>query len=710
MIAEKSSKKSPKEAKKEAKKEVKKEVQNENKKPPIKVVEQKESTKSENSKKSKKETKGIKNEKNSQKIKTEEIEKKMYEGQDHIEEKEAPKEKQEKQETLEAKYEPPQPTIKEEERKQAIVKPRETYLKEKIGKMNYNVNLFTNIQKEMGDKIKNIMTEDGVVVGEKTKDLKKYMGGKDKTRTEIENYENKKKYKEIKNLMDELKGLQINYKQLEENEKMLMPSKEKNIQEIGNEKIILDKSQNLAKIREIQAKKEEVSEKIADINYRIKYSIETDKIQTIPNKERVKDFINNFNRDKEIIEIRARKYFKEFKERSQRKQNDIEAKIKKREKEIEEKNKQINDQNEEIKKKFKDEERKLEQKWNKMNEEMLLKYKPYINNKNEKKKQEYRYYQSEKKFEKKELNYMLKKAEKNKKEKDKITYKFEDIEKFAQEFDEKIENRRYEQEQSRMEISQKWNENKEKLPKNNNYQSMENLSRKKILDEEKKIETNKKNVQKLLADIRDNFSPEIDIKKRKQLQEVIHALEDPKNAAKKYTLKKQKKNRIILKKRDTTKPSKFNWELKLDPNPNKEENYIKKPKKINLLPIMRTTTEIPVKKPNYLPEIINKRKKNRSNSSKGRDNYVDEFYGISEKAEKWENVMNKKDINLLDNINNVQGEVALLEQKAEEKEKLLKLKGGIENNPELGKQVSSLLIDSIEAKINMIKKMNEAQK
>ena len=283
---EKSSKKSPK----EVKKEVKKEVQNENKKPPIKVVEQKETTKSENSKKSKKdvkEKKDIKNEKDSQKIKIEEIEKKMYEGQDHIEEKDALKEKQEKQEAIEAKYEPPQPTIKEE-RKQAIVKPRETYLKEKIGKMNYNVNLLTNIQKEMGDKIKNIMKEDGVVVGEKTQDLKKYMGVKDKTRTEIENYENKKKYKEIKNLMDELKGLQINLKQLEENEKMLMPSKEKNSnknsQEISNEKLILDKSQNLTKIREIQAKKEEVNEKIADINYRIKYSIEADKIQNIPNK------------------------------------------------------------------------------------------------------------------------------------------------------------------------------------------------------------------------------------------------------------------------------------------------------------------------------------------------------------------------------------------------------------------------------------------
>ena len=709
---EKSSKKSPK----EVKKEVKKEVQNENKKPPIKVVEQKETTKSENSKKSKKdvkEKKDIKNEKDSQKIKIEEIEKKMYEGQDHIEEKELLKEKQEKQEAIEAKYEPPQPTIKEE-RKQAIVKPRETYLKEKIGKMNYNVNLLTNIQKEMGDKIKNIMKEDGVVVGEKTKDLKKYMGVKDKTRTEIENYENKKKYKEIKNLMDELKGLQINLKQLEENEKMLMPSKEKNSiknsQEISNEKLILDKSQNLTKIREIQAKKEEVNEKIADINYRIKYSIEADKIQNIPNKERVKDFINNFERDKEIIEIRARKYFKEFKERSQRKQTDLETRMKKREEEIEKKKKEMDERNLEAKKKFKDDEIELEKKWTKMNQGILLKYKPYINELPKQKKQDYRYYISEKNFEKRILNQMQKKAEQYKKEKEKYTYKFEDIEKFSQEFDEKIENRRYEQEQKSMEFSQKWNENKEKLPKNNNYQSMQNLNRKKILEEEKKLETNKENVKKLLEDIRENYSPEVDIKKRKQLQAVIHALEDPKNAAKKYTLKKQKKNRIILKKRDTTKPSKFKWELKLDPNPNKEENYIKKPKKINLLPIMRTTTEIPVKKPDYLHEIINKKKKIRSNSSKGRDNYEDEFYGINEKAEKWETVMNKKDINLLDNINNVQSEVELLEKKAEEKEKLLKLKGGIENNPELGKQVSSLLIDSIEAKINMIKKMNDAQK
>ena len=150
--------------------------------------------------------------------------------------------------------------------------------------------------------------------------------------------------------------------------------------------------------------------------------------------------------------------------------------------------------------------------------------------------------------------------------------------------------------------------------------------------DEKRSQSLKKKVQKYSNDIRETFSPEIDTKKREQLQTIIQSLEDPKKVAIRYTLKKQKKNRIIIKKRDTSKPSKFGWELKLDPNPNKEENYIKKPKKLNLLPIIRTTTEIPVKKPDYLSQIINKKKiNNRSNSSKGRDNYEDEFINVNKK-------------------------------------------------------------------------------
>ena len=703
MKSEKASKKSPK--------QVSNEVIKENKKPPVLVVEQKESTTSDKSKKQTKpvkETKEIKEEKSSKKSKTEDIEKKMLQGQNHIEERELLKEKHETKEEI---YEPSQPVIKEEERKQALIKPRETYLKEKIEKMNCNVNLMNNIQKEMGNKIKNIMTEEGVVVADKTKDLKKYMDIKDKTRTEIEQYNNKKKHKEIKNLMEELKALQINLQQLEEKEKMLIQNKEnnfnKNSQEITNDKLIFDKSQNLMKIREVQAQKEEIKEKIAEINYRIKNTIEIDKLQTMPNKERVKDFIANFERDKEIIEIRAKKYYKEFKERSQRKQNNLNQIMERMRKEIEEKEKEKKELDEEQRKKFKEKEKAIEKKQSKLNEEILLKYKPFINQKPEINKKQYLYNKRYDNFVLKEKKYFQKNAEKIKEEKDKYQFKFDEIEKFSQEFDEKIENRKYELEQKSMELSEKWNQNKEQLPKNNNFQSMENLHKKNILEEEKKKEMYHKKAKKLAEDIRINNPPEVDPKKRKQLQAVIHALEDPKNAAKKYTLKKQKKNRIIMKKRDTSKPSKFKWELKLEPNAEKEVNYIKKPKKINLLPITRTTTEIPVKKPDYLREIINKKNRIRSNSSKGRENYEDEFMGINKKAEKWEKVMNNKEVNLLENINNVQSKVDSLEQQAEEKEKLLKLKGGIENNPELGKQVSSLLIDSIEAKLNMIKKMNE---
>ena len=766
--------KSTKTAKK-PQKDTAKEVKNENKKPPVKVVEQKEPAKPDNTKKptkeakdekaSKKQTKDVKDdkaakkqtkevkdekasknqakevkdekaskkqtkdakdekasksskvqnkevkdEKSSKKIKIEEIEKKMLEGQDHIEEKE---ELKIKQDNKDVKFDLPPTEIKElDERKQTIVKPRETYLKEKLVKLNYNTNLLSNIGKEMGNKIKNIMTEDGVVVSDKSKDLRRYMDVKDKTRTEIEQYESKKKYKEMKILMDELKTLKLNLKQLEEKEKMLIQNKEnqlmKSSQEITNEKAIFDKSQILMKIREVQNQKEEVKEKIADINYRIKYTIDQDKLQTIPCKERVKDFITNFERDKEIIEIRAKKYYKEYKERNQRKQNDLNQLMEKRKKEIEEKEKEMNNKNEEIRKKFKEKEKDLEKKHTKKNEEIFLKYKPYINQKLETNKKSYLYNKRYDNYMKKEEKYFQKNTEKNKEEKDKYKYKFDEIEKFSQDFAEKIESRKYEQEQKFMELSEKWEENKKKLPQNNNYKSMENLNRKKILEEEKKSQMNKEKMKEYVANIRESFSPEIDINKRLQLQSIIHALEDPKNAAKKYTLVNQKKKRIIMKKRDTSKPSKFKWELKLDPNPNKEINYIKKPKKINLLPITRTTTEVPNKKPDYLSEIISKKKRNRSNSSKVRENSENEFADINKKSEKWETIMNKNDVNILENINNVQNKVEILEQKAEEKEKLLQLKGGVENNPELGKQVSSLIIDSIEAKINMLKKINNA--
>ena len=653
-----------------------------NKKPPIKE-----------------ETKSEKKEEPEKKEITEEMEKKMYEGQEHIEE------TQVEQKNIEEEK------PKEIPKKEMLIKPRETYLQEKISKMNCNKNLMSNIRKELGDKVKTVIKEDNVLITEVPKDLNKFMQKVDSKsgKNIFQNYFNKQKYKEVKKLNDELSILRKNYAQLDENEKLLQDEGFIQLNNSQKESTLFDKSIKVQQLKLIQDKKEKMGEKIKSLEYEIKNIMENQKLLT--NKEKVKEFLDNFERDKEIVEIRAKKYLKESKERDQRMQNDINQLIEKRKKEIEEKDKEEKNIKEEKLRKFKEQEKAIEQKQSKLSEEIFIKYKPYINQKPEKTKKNYLYNQRYENFLKKEEKLFKDKFNKNKKEKDKITYKFEDIDKFAVEYDEKLENRKYEQEQKSMELSEQWAKNRGKLPKSNYVPENEKLD--KSLDEEKiRIEDTRS--YQYGKNIRENMIPEIDIKKKREREAIIFSLEDPKNANKKYTLNKQKKNRIILKKRDNSKPSKYKWKLKLEENEadKKEEainqNLIRKPKKINLQPITRTSTQIPEKKPDYLQEIINKKEeKKRVMSSMERENSNYEIDDINKKSKKWEKEINNKSGSLIENINNVQEKAKIIDQEADLKEKLLHVNGGIENNPELGRKVSNLLIDSIQAKINILKKMNQ---
>ena len=663
-------------------KSVKNKKEIDNKKPPIKE-----------------ETKSEKKEEPEKKEITEEMEKKMYEGQEHIEE------TQVEQKNIEEEK------PKEIPKKEMLIKPRETYLQEKISKMNCNKNLMSNIRKELGDKVKTVIKEDNVLITEVPKDLNKFMQKVDSKsgKNIFQNYFNKQKYKEVKKLNDELSILRKNYAQLDENEKLLQDEGFIQLNNSQKESTLFDKSIKVQQLKLIQDKKEKMGEKIKSLEYEIKNIMENQKLLT--NKEKVKEFLDNFERDKEIVEIRAKKYLKESKERDQRMQNDINQLIEKRKKEIEEKDKEEKNIKEEKLRKFKEQEKAIEQKQSKLSEEIFIKYKPYINQKPEKTKKNYLYNQRYENFLKKEEKLFKDKFNKNKKEKDKITYKFEDIDKFAVEYDEKLENRKYEQEQKSMELSEQWAKNRGKLPKSNYVPENEKLD--KSLDEEKiRIEDTRS--YQYGKNIRENMIPEIDIKKKREREAIIFSLEDPKNANKKYTLNKQKKNRIILKKRDNSKPSKYKWKLKLEENEadKKEEainqNLIRKPKKINLQPITRTSTQIPEKKPDYLQEIINKKEeRKRVMSSKERENSNYEIDNINKKSKKWEKEINNKGGSLIENINNVQEKAKIIDQEADLKEKLLHVNGGIENNPELGRKVSNLLIDSIQAKINILKKMNQ---
>ena len=637
----------------------------------------------------------------------EEIEKKMYEeqGQEHIES--SPQEQNPQANIAEEQ-------IKEKPKKQMLIKPRETYLQEKLSKMECNKNVMSSIKKELGEKIKTIIKDENVLITEVPKDLKKYikkeLEGPDKNAEQ--SYIDKQKYKEVKKLNDELTSLKKNFKKLEENEKLLQDEgfTQLSKSQKGNlQNTMFDKSIKEQQLKLIQDKKGKLADSIRGIESQIKYIMEEHKSMT--NKEKLKEFIDNFKRDKEIIEIRAKKYLKESKEREQRMQNSLNKAIEERKKQIEEIEKKEKSKKEENYLKFKTKEKEIELKHSKQSEAILIKYKPYINQKPEKTKKQYLYNKRYDNFIKREEKLYKEQTNKNKKEKERISYNFEEIGKFAEQFDEKIENRKYEQEQKKMELSEKWAKNREKLPKSK-YQT--EINEKENKSDEEKLPIEETPIQKYGKEVRENHIPEIDEKKRKEREDKILSLEDPKKASKKYTLNKQKKKRVLLKKRNNSKPSKFNWELKIEESEKEKletiinQNLVHKPKKITLPPITRRTTTInSIKKENYLEKIIKKREKKRAKSSKSREdpNYVEN--DIKEKSDKWEKEINNDKRTLFDNINNIQQKAKILDEKADLKEKQLIENGGIQNNPELGRNVTNLLIDSIQAKINILKKMNK---
>ena len=634
----------------------------------------------------------------------------MMEGQDHPEE------------TAEINQEsqPEVEQVKEIPKKQMLIKPRETYLQDKLQKMNPNKNLMSSIKKELGDKVKTIIKEENVLITEVPKDLNKYLPKKEKKGKNInENYLNKQKYKEVKKMRDEIMNLKKNFIQLNENEKLLQDEgfAQLNSSQKGySQNSMFDKSIKEQQLKMISDKKEELSEKIKGLEYQMKNIMEEH--QEISNKEKVKMFLENFERDKEIIEIRAKKYLKESKERERRMKSDLDQIVEKRKKAMEEEDKKSKMLKDEFIKEFKEKEKAIEKKQSKINEEKMLKYKPYINQKLEMNKKNYLYNKRYENYKKREEKQFKEIYNKQKEEKEKVNYKFEDIEKFKEEFDEKLENRKYDQEQKSIELSEQWAKNREKLPKSNYmslYAEEKNEKKNNESNDNENNDEKKSPFQKYGDNVRENLMPEIDEKLKKQREAIIYCLEDPKNANKKYTLQAKKKNRVLLKKRDNSKPSKFKWKLKLEEDPNDKvddilsQNLVHKPKKVNLLPITRTSVNLPDKKIDYLKEIINKKQeRERAMSSKNRNDSSNQILSIQKKSKKWEKVINNKNWNMIDNLNNVKEKVEVIDQEADQKERLLQLSGGIENNPELGRQVGSLLLDSIEAKINILKKMNKA--
>jgi len=79
-------------------------------------------------------------------------------------------------------------------------------------------------------------------------------------------------------------------------------------------------------------------------------------------------------------------------------------------------------------------------------------------------------------------------------------------------------------------------------------------------------------------------------------------------------------------------------------------------------------------------------------------------------GKKWEKMLSNNKYSLLENVEQIKMKAQLLEEQAKMKEKLLHYKGGTQKSPEIGKSLSNILIDAIQAKLAILENISNKKK
>ena len=128
------------------------------------------------------------------------------------------------------------------------------------------------------------------------------------------------------------------------------------------------------------------------------------------------------------------------------------------------------------------------------------------------------------------------------------------------------------------------------------------------------------------------------------------------------------------------------------------KSMIHKKKKKILKPI-KIIHEKPNKPIDYLAQMILNKENNKNIQKSEHKENREKIKNIMENEEKNGN-------NIIDTIKMVKAQSENIDNKVQQKKQMLKLNGGYLNNPKLGDEVGDLLVESIQAKLNIINKLN----
>ena len=617
-----------------------------------------------------------------------------------------------------------QNNVKEEEKEEEKIEEKnnsqtKNFLEEKMAQMNINKNVLTKINKSMDKQVKNLeddILNNKVLMTEIPKNLNKILS---RSLQKIPNYhfsnfDVKNKFKTLKDLQQEKEQLNMKLQKLIINEQFLENEGHMQMNE-GSEKNFSPVDLNLyeSKKKSIQSKKTDILNKMEQINDDIKKIVSSG--EETSRKERIKNYLETYERDKELIEQKAKKYFQETRERNQRIQNNLNRKLEKLKKDIDEKEKREELKKKEIFQKFKEHEKAIIQKRTKQNDEKVNMFKPFLKKVPKNNVRNYLFFKKDEEYLKEE-QILIDKENLRRKEKMKIDFnEIKEFEKNAFNYKEKFEAENAERKKK---LLLEWKERKGALP--TYVCRFQDDLRKENEKEENQKELNmelKLKKQTFAYNIKNNKQPEINEKLKKQRTDLIKSLENPKLAVKERLLfQRQKKAEELLseKGKEFKKQNKTMKKLKLKKNESDSINIVNSSTNMNLnrnnsnkkifSAVVYPLHPKPEKKIDYLEEFRNEKEK--KNSSDKNENNEEQ---LNNNTIKWEKAMNNNKGNLIENINYVKEKAKILDDNVKKKEKVLKLNGGIEKNPEMGQKISDLLIDSIEAKLSILSKVNNEE-
>ena len=507
-------------------------------------------------------------------------------------------------------------------------------------------------------------------------------------------YETLMKIQKINELNQRKKNIEKQINKVEENIKIIKDEKIFNqSNKLNIPYMVIDQNIKKDKMKENRQIKELLLSRLKGIDEQVNKLMENEKEIKTNKRINIKEFLENFEKDKLKFEEKARKYSAEKKQREQRMINSLLKEEKKEKEDGEIKNKELETKKKELEKIRMIELEKLRER-KREKKEKIDHIREHVNDKAENE-NKYLFKILEKKYNEK-VEQELKKVIMKKREKMKegrIT--LVDIVEFDKKQKEIELKRIVEIEEEKKKLKEQWKQTKENLPKfestlTQKLKEEENQKKEKFELEQYKKQSKIKEIKNYSQTVQKLFLPKINENIKKERENRIKSLKTKDNIKK--IQRKKNSGRILLVKPDPNKPKKYSWKLKLEPDKRQENNssiLYSKIENSNLRSKSADKKHKPLKKlPDYLTEMRLEKDKERNNNVSQRKH----------KEYNWDKML--KNGNLVENLEKIRQKAEVLENQAKMNEKLLNTNGN--DDIELQQKVSDCLIDAINAKLSIL--------